>query len=113
VVFRWADPRTVSVVPCPASSPEKVVGHAHFSRVGNNEGARLQIASRKTAWLSVLAWHYTIKFKVVNYIWPDRSVDPEAEKQFEAWNRIDKRNALGSFPGEEESRALAEYRSRS
>ena len=88
----------VSVVACPACSPEKVVGYAQFSRVGDDEGARRQITSRNTAWLSVLAWYYTIKFKTVNYLWPDRSVNPEAEKQFEAWNQIDDETHWDPFP---------------
>jgi len=88
----------VSVVACPASSPEKVVGYAQFSRVGDDEGAKRQIASRKTAWLSILAWYCTIKFKIVDYVWPDRSVNPEAEKQFEAWNQIDDKTHWDPFP---------------
>jgi ribosomal protein S18 acetylase RimI-like enzyme len=98
MVLRWVDPRMVSVVACPASSPEKVVGYAQFFRVGDDEGAKRQIASRKTAWLSILAWYYFIKFKIVGYLWPDRSVNPTAEKQFEAWNQIDDKTHWEPFP---------------
>jgi ribosomal protein S18 acetylase RimI-like enzyme len=89
MVLRWVDPRMVSVVACPASSPENVVGYIQFWRVGDDEGAKRQIASRKSAWLLLLSWYYTIKFKIVNFLWPDRSVNLEAEKQFATWNQID------------------------
>jgi ribosomal protein S18 acetylase RimI-like enzyme len=89
LALRWFDPRMICVVACPASSPEKVVGYAQFFRLGDDRGAKQQIASRKTIWLSTLAWYYSIKFKIMDYIWPDRSVNPAAEKQFGAWCRID------------------------
>lgn len=88
----------ISVVACPASFPEKVVGYAQFSRLGDDEGAKQQIASRKTACLSVLAWYYSIKFKIVDYLWPDRSANPMAGKQFDAWCRIDGETHWNPFP---------------
>jgi ribosomal protein S18 acetylase RimI-like enzyme len=98
MVLRWVDPRMVSVVACPASSPEKVVGYAQFSRIGDDEGAKQKIASRKTAWLTLLAWYYTIKFKIVDHFWPDRSANPEAEKQFDAWCQLDDKMHWNPFP---------------
>jgi ribosomal protein S18 acetylase RimI-like enzyme len=98
MILRWVDPRMVLMVACPASSPEKVVGYAQFSRLGDDEGAKRQIASRKTTWLTVLAWYYTIKFKIVDKIWPDRSVNREAEKQFATWWQLDDKMHWASYP---------------
>jgi ribosomal protein S18 acetylase RimI-like enzyme len=98
MILRWVDPRMISVIACLTSNPERVVSYAQLCRVGNDEGAKRQIASRKTAWLSVLAWYYTIKFKIVGYLWPDRSVNPTAEKQFSAWSRIDDETHWNPYP---------------
>lgn len=98
MLLRWLDPRVVSVAACPASSPEKVIGYAQFLRAGDDSGAKQQIASRKTIWLSVLAWYYTIKFKIMDYVWPNRSVSLAAEKQFITWWEIDEETHWKSFP---------------
>src|ERR1700731_3124681 len=56
MILRWVDPRVVSVVACPASSPQKAIAYAQFSRLGDDAGAKRQIATRKTIWLTILAW---------------------------------------------------------
>jgi ribosomal protein S18 acetylase RimI-like enzyme len=88
----------VSVVACPASSPQKAIAYAQFSRLGDDEGAKRQIDTRKTIWHTILAWYYTIKFKIVDYIWPDRSVNREAMKQFESWWQLDDKMHWSHYP---------------
>lgn len=40
---------------------------------------------RQTVWLKIRYWYLSTKFKIVNYIWPDLSVDRSAKKMFESW----------------------------
>jgi ribosomal protein S18 acetylase RimI-like enzyme len=91
MVFRWLNPQNLCFVACPSLSPEKVVGEIVLSRLGDDEGAKQQIASRKTIWLTSLLWYYQLKFRILNYFWPDRSADPVALKKFLSWVEIDEK----------------------
>ncbi len=98
IALRWLNPRNISFVACPASNPEKIVGYIQFLRLGDDEGAKRQIASRKTLWLIILSWYYTIIFKIVNYLWPDRSADRDALRKFDAWGKADNAIHWKPFP---------------
>jgi ribosomal protein S18 acetylase RimI-like enzyme len=98
MVFRWLNPQNLCFVASPSSSPETIVGEIVLSRLGDDEGARRQIASRKTIWLTSLLWYYKLKFRILKYFWPDRSEDPVALKQFFSWVEIDEKKHWSGYP---------------
>lgn len=96
--MRWLNARVLTFIAYPASTPDTVIGYAIFERLGIDEAAKRQMASRKTFWLAILLWYYTYKFKIVNYIWPDRSTNSEALKVFMSWGEEDEKRHWKSFP---------------
>jgi GNAT superfamily N-acetyltransferase len=98
IVLRWLNPRNVTYVACPASYPQKPIGYIQFLRVGDDEGAKRQITSRQSVWLTIRRWYLSTKFKIVNYIWPDLSVDQSAKKMFESWWAVDDELHWKHFP---------------
>ncbi|KAI9736904.1 MAG: hypothetical protein M1818_005955 [Claussenomyces sp. TS43310] len=77
-----ANPRNISLVACPAESPDTPIGSVQFIRLGDDAGAKAQIKSGSSVTLSVWGWYYWAKFKVVTYLWPNRAADPDAIRKF-------------------------------
>jgi len=84
ITMRMVDPRNLSVVACPVSNPSTPIAYAQFVRLGTDEAAKAHARRRASVWLTLQRWYYTVKFRIVNWIWPDRSADREASKVFEA-----------------------------
>jgi GNAT superfamily N-acetyltransferase len=63
--------------------PEEVVGEAQFIRLGDDEGAKKQIASRKSVWHWVLSWIVWALVKLWTVLLGgNKSVDPANDKIF-------------------------------
>lgn len=82
---RLLDPRNLSFVACEASDPSYAIAYAQFVRVGDDEGFKKQIASRKSLWLWVLSWLYWAYCKAWELAVGDKSADPKAMAEFESW----------------------------
>jgi GNAT superfamily N-acetyltransferase len=98
IVLRWLNPRNLTYIACPTSYPQKPIGFIQFHRIGDDAGTKRQIVSRQTIWLKILAWYVSAKFHIVNYIWPDRSVDHNAKKLFETSWAVDEGLHWKRFP---------------
>lgn len=84
---RLYNPRGLSLVACQASDPSVPVGYAQFKRLGDDEGAKAFLEERSLwarAWIIALSWFFWLYVLVENFIWPDRSCDLQAMKQFDA-----------------------------
>ncbi|PVH86482.1 acyl-CoA N-acyltransferase [Cadophora sp. DSE1049] len=82
---RLFNPRSLSLVACENSDQAYPVGYAQFTRQGDDEGARAYIGQHSVwtrVYFFVFAWFFWIHDKVENFVWPDRSCDVEATKQF-------------------------------
>jgi hypothetical protein len=73
ILARFLNPRNLSFLACPTSSPSTPIAHIQLIRLGSDPGAKLQISSRQSLWLTVLCWYYHVAFLIMNYIFPDRS----------------------------------------
>jgi ribosomal protein S18 acetylase RimI-like enzyme len=98
MILRWFDARTVSFVAYPASSPHEILGYAQFIRLGDDEGGKRHIASRQSWLFRLQGWYYAYKFKVVDYFWPDRSVNADNLKRFESWGKVDDARHWEAYP---------------
>lgn len=98
---RLFNPRTLSLVACKNSDTAYPVGYAQSTRLGNDEGAKAFIGQHNLwtrIYLFVFGWFFSVYDKVENYIWPDRSCDVEATKQFLASVNGDQNTYWKSHP---------------
>lgn len=102
IAIRWLSPRNLSFVACPSSDPQTVVGYIQFFRRGEDDGAKAQMAARKSLWLWILSWYYTVLFAIVNYVWPNRATDRNALRKFETWVSADNEIHWKPFPDRQE-----------
>lgn len=83
---RLLNPRCLTFVACEANNPSYAIGYAAFARFGDDEGAKKQIASRKSIWLWALSWLFWMFCKVLDwFVGGDKSVDPKHVAEFESW----------------------------
>jgi ribosomal protein S18 acetylase RimI-like enzyme len=95
---RMTDPHTLTFVACLATDPRMPIGFIRAIRLGDDEGAKKQIASRKSAWLWVLGLLFPIWCKVMTWVLgPDRSADPLAVELMDVWSQEEKKY-WGSVP---------------
>jgi ribosomal protein S18 acetylase RimI-like enzyme len=95
---RMTDPRTLTFVACPATDPRMPIGFIRATRLGDDEGSKKQIASRKSVWLWVLGLLFPIWCKVMTWVLgPDRSANPLAVELLDEWTREEKKY-WGSVP---------------
>ncbi|CEO59927.1 hypothetical protein PMG11_04577 [Penicillium brasilianum] len=80
---RHFDPRSIGFVAVESSSPNKPVGYIQITRLGDDEPAKRLIATRDTLWRRLCHWLLQTQISIVNYLWPDRSTDREAARQFD------------------------------
>jgi GNAT superfamily N-acetyltransferase len=79
------DPRNLTFVAVSTSNPSVPVGYTQFLRIGDDEGAKRQIASRKSFLLTLAAWMYWVYCLVERLVvGKDKSSDPERQREFEA-----------------------------
>lgn len=97
---RLFNPRFLSFVACEASNPSYAIGYAQFLRLGDDEGAKKHLASRKSLWLWALSWLFWAYCKVLQLTVGDRSADPRARAEFRSlvasddekyWNGVPER----------------------
>ncbi|KAH6664133.1 hypothetical protein B0J14DRAFT_252807 [Halenospora varia] len=79
---RLLDPRNLSFVAVQAEKPNVVVGYAQFMRLGEDDGAKRQMESRKSVWLTLLGWLWMVWLKVIEWVNPDRSTDKKRMASF-------------------------------
>ena len=75
---RMLKPENYTIVACEASDPSRLVGYGQFVRLGDDEGARRQIASRKSILLTVLNFLFWVYTSIATLLLPNRSGDPAA-----------------------------------
>ncbi|KAK9342126.1 acyl-CoA N-acyltransferase [Lipomyces starkeyi] len=86
---RFFNPRTVSFVAVVASHVHRPVGYAQFARFGDDAAAHRLVAAQTSIWRTVQAWYYLARDRVLNCLWPDRSVDREAMRRFNESCQVD------------------------
>ena len=82
---RMLDPRNLTFVAVSPSSPSIPVGYVQFVRLGDDEGAKRQIASRKSLLLAVAVWMFWVYCLIEKLVvGEDKSSDPAREQEFAA-----------------------------
>ncbi|KAJ5579938.1 uncharacterized protein N7459_005923 [Penicillium hispanicum] len=79
---RYFNPRSLGFVAVTASSPYKPIAYAQFARLGNDEAALDLVAQRASFWRTLQKWWLAIQASIVDFFWPDRSVDHRAMRKF-------------------------------
>lgn len=79
---RYFNPRSIGFVAVEPSCPHRPVGYAQFVRLGDDEAARKLISQQGSFWRMLQKWWFKIQASVVDFLWPDRSVDHKAMRQF-------------------------------
>jgi GNAT superfamily N-acetyltransferase len=92
------NPRNLTFVACEASNPSYPIGYAQFLRIGNDEGAKKQIASRWSIGLLFLSWIFWLYCKVQAWLIPDKSVDPKALADFSEWEEAENEKHWNHVP---------------
>ncbi|KAH7412693.1 acyl-CoA N-acyltransferase [Cadophora sp. MPI-SDFR-AT-0126] len=98
---RLFNPRSLSLVAYKDSDPAYPVGYAQSIRLGDDEGAKIYMRQHSLwtrLYFFVFAWFFWIHDKVENAVWPDRSCDVEATKQFFASANADESTYWNSYP---------------
>ncbi|KAJ5246577.1 hypothetical protein N7468_001560 [Penicillium chermesinum] len=88
---RLLDPCSISFVAVAPNSetPDKPLGYAQFTRVGNDEVVQRMLANRDTFWLKLSRWWFSWQRAIANDLWPDRSIDSEALDRYTKSNEKD------------------------
>lgn len=102
---RYYNARSIGFVAAKPSSPHMPIAYAQFIRLGNDEAALRLIAQQSSFWRTVQKWWFQIKTSIVNFFWPDRSIDLDALRRFDKaaehddqqyWNSPDMKARYGS-----------------
>lgn len=88
---RFLNPRCIGFVAVSAAAPGIPIGYAQFIRLGNDEAARRLVSEQASLWRSVKRWWLSLRTWIVNLVWPDRSVDRDAMRAFDASAEVDNR----------------------
>lgn len=86
---RFVNPKSLSIVAVLASAPSHPVAYAQFVCTGDNPPVQRHISHRDTYQLRILSWYYWAQHRIADYFWPDRSADPKAVQEFDAWGLQD------------------------
>ncbi|KAJ5168049.1 transferase [Penicillium canariense] len=86
---RYLDPRSMGFVAVEPSSPRQPVGYAQFTRLGNDEAAQRLITVQSSVWLALCGWWLRIQTSIETFLWPDRSIDRDAMRQFDTFAKRD------------------------
>jgi GNAT superfamily N-acetyltransferase len=82
---RMLDPRNLTFVAVSSSNPSVLMGYAQFVRLGDDEGAKRQIASRASLFLTLAGWLFWLYSLVLGWVvGVDKSCDLERLDAFEA-----------------------------
>jgi ribosomal protein S18 acetylase RimI-like enzyme len=93
------NPRCLCFVACEATHPEKPIASVQIERVGDNEGARKQIARTASVRLMILDWVYWAWCLILlRLTGGNKAGDPEAERLFASWGRNENRKIWEPFP---------------
>ncbi|KAJ5454593.1 uncharacterized protein N7458_005549 [Penicillium daleae] len=93
---RHFDPRSIGFVAVEPSSPHKPVAYIHLTRFGDDEQARRLIAAQDSLWRRLCHRLLQLRTMIVNYLWPDRSTDHDAARQFDESAKRDSEKYWGS-----------------
>ncbi|KAF7585649.1 hypothetical protein BBP40_010352, partial [Aspergillus hancockii] len=93
---RYFNPRCISFVAVPTSSPNTPIGYAQFIRLGNDAAARHLIASQSSLSLTIQRWYNAAWTWIENLLWSDRSTDYAALRAFEVAAQGDEERFWGS-----------------
>ena len=80
---RYYNARSIGFVAAKPSSPHMPIAYAQFIRLGNDEAALRLIAQQSSFWRTVQNWWLQIQMSIVNFFWPDRSINPDAMRRFD------------------------------
>ncbi|CRG91940.1 hypothetical protein PISL3812_08994 [Talaromyces islandicus] len=86
---RYLIPRTIGFVAVSSSSPDIPVGYVQSTRLGDDEAAKLLLAEQASIWLTFKTWWSGFRTRVERLVWPDRSLDPNAMRVFDAAAMVD------------------------
>lgn len=82
---RMLDARNLTFVAVSSSNPSVPVGYTQLIRVGDDEGAKLQIKSRKGMFLTLAGWMFWLYSLLLPFlVGKDKSQDAERQRAFEA-----------------------------
>ncbi|TVY26748.1 hypothetical protein LHYA1_G004710 [Lachnellula hyalina] len=95
---RLLNPRFISFVACEASNPSYAIGYGSFLRLGDDEGAKKHLASRKSLWLWALSWLFWAYCKILELTIGDKSADPKATAEFRSLIASDDEKYWNSIP---------------
>ena len=81
---RYFNPRSIGFVAVTSANPHRPIGYAQFIRFGNDAAAQTLISQEFSLWRMLRKWWLKIQAFIVDFFWPDRSVDHKAMSQFMA-----------------------------
>jgi ribosomal protein S18 acetylase RimI-like enzyme len=76
-ISKFLNPRNNTFVAVEETNPGYAVGYAVFTRLGDDEGAKRQIASRKTWWLTLFAWMWSYIMPLIMKLYAEKAENPE------------------------------------
>ncbi|CAG8949052.1 hypothetical protein HYFRA_00002181 [Hymenoscyphus fraxineus] len=79
---RMLSPRNLTFVAVEESNPRVVVGYAQFTRLGEDEGAQKQIASRKGFLMPTALWLWNFILPFLYWVDRGKCDDPDAVAEF-------------------------------
>lgn len=79
---RYLNPRSIGFVAVNPVNPHTPVAYAQFIRLGNDQAALQLLSSQRSFWNTLARWWFKIQTPVVNFFWPDKSVDRDALRRF-------------------------------
>ena len=92
------NPRSLAIVAVEETNPDVIVGYVQIVRLGEDEGAQRQIASRKTWWLTLLAWVYSWIMPLFVRFYTSRSDSPTAVQAFIDSGGFEQEASFASHP---------------
>lgn len=79
---RYLNPRSIGFVAVDPVHPQTPIAYAQFLRLGHDAAARQLLSSQSSFWKTLARWWFQIETSIVNFFWPDKSVDPDAMRRF-------------------------------
>jgi GNAT superfamily N-acetyltransferase len=95
---RMLNPRNLAFVAVEETNPDLAIGYAIFTRLGDDEGAKRQIASRKTWWLTLLAWMWSYIMPLIVKLYTGKADSPENLAEFNRIAEVEEKKYFGNYP---------------
>jgi ribosomal protein S18 acetylase RimI-like enzyme len=97
-INRVLNNRNITFVAVEETNPSHAVGYTILTRLGDDEGAQRQIASRKTWWLTLMAWIWSYLMPLITKLYAGKADDPENIAEFSRVADLEEKKHFGSFP---------------